>query len=246
MSDVSAGDGGTGDPDGVADDGMVFTDGRGANFVPPFLGAVSRFAVVAGGSVTNTGVTTITGDLGVYPSPTPIGLTPPIVIGSTFLGTPEALAGENAMTTAYNQLAAEPCKTNLTGLELGGMTLPPGVYCFDSSAGLTGTLTLEDKADAVNHVWVFQVGTALTTATSSVVRATNGGSLCNVYWKIGSSATLGTGTTFGGSIIAMASITLNTNSTVVGRVLGRSGSVTMDTNTVSIASCPVAALDGGD
>jgi hypothetical protein len=246
MSDVSAGDGGTGDPDAVADDGMVFTDGRGANFVPPFLGAVSRFAVVAGGSVTNTGVTTITGDLGVYPSPTPIGLTPPIVIGSTFLGTPEALAGENAMTTAYNQLAAEPCKTNLTGLELGGMTLPPGVYCFDSSAGLTGTLTLEDKADAVNHVWVFQVGTALTTATSSVVRATNGGSLCNVYWKIGSSATLGTGTTFGGSIIAMASITLNTNSTVVGRVLGRSGSVTMDTNTVSIASCPVAALDGGD
>lgn len=243
--DTSA-DGSGGDLDGAPDDGAPFTDGRNAVFVDPVLGAVSHFAVVAGGTVTNVHLTTITGDLGVYPDPTPIGTTPPIVIGTSYLGTPEAAAGEAAMTKAYNQLANEPCEVNLTGLELGGMTLRPGVYCFDSSAQLTGTLTLDGTPKGDHHVWVFQVGSALTTATSAVVKVINGGNLCDAYWKIGSSATLGTGTTFGGSIIAMASITLNTGSSVVGRVLGRTGSVTLDTNTVSIATCPGEQLDGGD
>jgi type VI secretion system secreted protein VgrG len=217
-----------------------------AAFVSPLLGAASPFAVVAGGTVTNTNVTTITGDLGVYPSSTPIGTTPPVVIGTSYLGTPEALAAENAMTTTYNQLAAEPCDTNLTGQDLGGKTLRPGVYCFDSSVELTGTLTLDGTPSGDKHGWVFQIGSTLTTASSAVVQVINGGNLCDAYWQVGSSAKLGTGTTFGGSIVAMASITLNTGSTVVGRVLGRTGSVTLDTNTVSVASCPVEHLDGGD
>lgn len=233
------------DLDGAPHDADV-TDARDAAFVSPLLGAASPFAVVAGGTVTNANVTTITGDLGVYPSSTPIGTTPPVVIGTSFLGTPEALAAQNAMTDSYNELAAEPCGTNLTGQDLGGMTLSPGVYCFDSSAQLTGTLTLNGATSGSKHGWVFQIGTTLTTASTSTVAVINGGNLCDVYWKVGSSATLGTGTTFGGSIVAMASITLNTGSSVVGRVLGRSGSVTLDTNTVSVASCPVEHLDGGD
>ena len=244
LDDGALGDGGLGD--GAPNDAEVFTDGRNAFFVTPFLGAAARFAVVAGGTVTNANVTTITGDLGVYPDSTPIGTTPPIVIGTSFLGTPEALAGENAMTTSYNQLMAEPCGTNLTGQDLGGMTLKPGVYCFDSSAELTGTLTLDGTFTGNEHGWVFQIGSTLTTASAAVVKVINGGNLCDAYWKIGSSATLGTGTTFGGSIVAMASITLNTGTSVVGRVLGRTGSVTLDTNTVSVASCPIEHLDGGD
>ncbi len=242
----SSADGSMGGLDGALNDGAPFTDGRDAVFVDPVLGAVSHFAVVAGGTVTNANVTTITGDLGVYPDPTPIGTTPPIVIGTSYLGTPEAAAGQAAMTKAYNMLANEPCETNLTGLELGGMTLRPGVYCFDSSAQITGTLTLDGTPKGDHHVWVFQVGSALTTAKSAVVKVINGGNLCDAYWKIGSSATLGTGTTFGGSIVAMASITLNTGTSVAGRVLGRTGSVTLDTNTVSIAGCPGDPGDAGD
>jgi len=245
--DGAVGDGAFGDGHGDGPtDAEAYTDGRGATFVEPFLGAASRFAVVAGGSVTNANITTITGDLGVYPSTTPIGPSPPTVNGTSFLGTPEALAAQNAMTASYNQLMGEPCETNLSGKDLGGMTLTPGVYCFDSSAQLTGTLTLDGSNGTNHHGWVFQVGSALTTATIAVVKAVNGANVCDAYWKIGSSATLGTGTKFGGSIVAMASITLNTGSSVVGRVLGRSGSVTLDTNTVSVASCPVEHIDGGD
>jgi hypothetical protein len=230
--------------DGAPSDGP----GRDGDAAPSnrLLGAASRFAVLAGGTVTNANVTTITGDLGVYPSSTPIGTIPPVVIGSSFLGTPEALAGENAVTTAYNVLAAKPCGTVLTGLDLGGKTLAPGTYCFSTSAQLTGTLTLDAQLDP-NAVWVFQIGSTLTTATAAIVRVINGGNLCNAFWQIGSSATLGTGTVFGGSVLAMASITLNTGTSVTGRVLGRAGSVTLDSNVVSIATCPPGPqLDGGD
>ena len=126
-----------------------------------------------------------------------------------------------------------------TGVDLGGKTLAPGVYCFpNTSAGITGNLVLDAQLNP-NAVWVIQVGSTLTTATGATVSVINGGSACNVYWQIGSSATLGTGTKFVGNIVALTSITLVTGSSVlVGRTLARNGAVTLDGNAISAAACP--------
>jgi type VI secretion system secreted protein VgrG len=118
------------------------------------------------------------------------------------------------------------------------MTLTPGVYCFSSSAQLTGTLTLNALGDP-NAVFVFQIGSTLTTASGSSVVVINGGSKCNVFWQVGSSATLGTSTKLAGSILALTSITLNTSASVSGQTLARNGAVTLDTNIVTL--CNLAA-----
>ena len=127
----------------------------------------------------------------------------------------------------------------MTGQDLGGLTLTPGVYCFSSSAQLTGTLTLDAQGNP-NAVFIFKIGSTLTTASnSSVVVINTGGNssiACNVFWQVGSSATLGTGTSFAGNILALTSITLNTGANVSGRVLARNGAVTLDTNNVTV--CP--------
>jgi len=135
----------------------------------------------------------------------------------------------------------------LTGQDLGGLTLTPGVYCFTSSAQLTGTLTLNAQGNA-NAVFIFKMGSTLTTASNSSVVMINGGSPCNVFWQVGSSATLGTTTSFIGNILALTSITLTTNATVNGRALARNGAVTLDSNTVTAAcatppACPVITLN---
>ena len=108
--------------------------------------------------------------------------------------------------TAYNDLAGQACDTNLTGQDLGGKTLTPGVYCFNTSAQLTGDLVLDAQGNPA-AVWIFQMGSTLTTASNASVVVINGGSSCNVFWQVGSSATLGTGTAFKGNILALASIT---------------------------------------
>ena len=125
-------------------------------------------------------------------------------------------------TTAYNDLEGQTCDVNLTGQDLGGMTLTPGVYCFDTSAQLTGDLVL-DALGNPNAVWVFQTGSTLTTASGSSVTVINGGNALNVFWQVGSSATLGTGTRFNGNILAYASITLNTGASLIGRALALNG-----------------------
>ena len=146
---------------------------------------------------------------------------------------------QSAVTTAYNDLlaTAQACNTNLTGQDLGGQTLTPGVYCFDSSAQLTGPnlLTLNFQGDA-DAVFIFQIGSTLTTASNSAVVFLNGGSSCNVFWQVGSSATLGTGTAFKGNILALTSITVNTGATMSGSALARNGAVTMISNTISTCS----------
>lgn len=131
-----------------------------------------------------------------------------------------------------------PCGTNLTGQDLGGQTLAPGVYCFSSSAQLTGTLTLDGQGNA-NAVFVFQIGSTLTTATSAALVLIGGALPGNVYWQVGSSATLGTFTALGGNIVALASITLTTGVNLAGRALARTEAVTMDTNTVGGTAVPV-------
>jgi type VI secretion system secreted protein VgrG len=209
----------------------------------PRLGSASRFAVFAGSTVTNTFLTTITGDLGTYPSTTAIGTTPPVIVGAFQLGNLVAQAAAADIVTAYNGLtpASMPGGTVLTGQDLGGKTLPPGIYQFSTSAQLTGALVL-DAGNNPNAEWFFQIGSTLTTgplgAAPASVTVINGGNRCNVFWQVGSAATLGTGTIFSGNILALSSITLVTGTTLAGRALAENGAVTMDTNTVSIATCP--------
>jgi len=201
------------------------------------LGTAQSFAVLGSSTVTNTGMTTVTGDLGVSPGTAITGFPPGVVIGGTIHANDVvAMQAQNDVTTAYNALAGQACNTVLTGTDLGGLTLKPGVYCFTSSAQLTGTLTLDAQGNP-NAVFVFQIASTLTTASNSSVLTINGSQNCNVFWQVGSSATLGTGTVFVGNILALASITLNTGATLSGRALARTGAVTLDTNAVSASNC---------
>jgi type VI secretion system secreted protein VgrG len=206
----------------------------------PSLGTAQSFAVLAGSTVTNTGASVITGDLGVSPGSAVTGFPPGVVIGGTIHAADAlALSAQNSNTTAYNILAGQPCTADLTGQDLGGLTLTPGVYCFSSSAQLTGTLVLNAQGNAA-AVFIFKIGSTLTTASNSLVQVINGGSNCNVFWQVGSSATLGTGTTFSGNILALTSITLTTGARVSGRALAQNGAVTLDTNTIDSTACGAA------
>jgi type VI secretion system secreted protein VgrG len=202
----------------------------------PALGQAGTFAVLGASTVTNTGPTVVTGDLGVSPGSSVTGFPPGVVLGGS-IHAADALAAQaqTDLTTAYNAVAATPCTSDLTGQDLGGMILTPGVYCFTSSAQLTGTLTLNAGGN-LNAVFLFKIGSTLTTASASQAIVINGGSSCNVFWQVGSSATLGTGTALAGNILALTSITLTTGSGVSGRALARNGAVTMDTNAVAVCA----------
>jgi uncharacterized repeat protein (TIGR01451 family) len=197
------------------------------------------FAVLGGSTVTNTGPSLVTGDLGVWPGTSITGILPEMVIGTIHTTDAVAQGAQNDVTTAYNDLAGQACNFNLTDQDLGGRTLIPGVYCFDTSAQLTGTLTLNAQGDP-NAVWVFQMGSTLTTASASSVTFINGGAGdpgCNVFWQVGSSATLGTTTDFVGNILALESITMNTGANLYGSTLARNAAVTLDSNTITKSSC---------
>src|ERR1700682_4172842 len=214
-----------------------------AQSAPP-LGSAQSFAVLGASTVTNTGPTVITGDLGVSPGTAVTGFPPGKVTGGTLhAGDATATAAQAAAHTAYANLVAQPCGTNLTGKILGttpgAVTLSPGVYCFNSTAQLTGTLTLSS-----NGVYVFQMRSTLTTASNSSVVLTNGATAANVFWQIGSSATLGTNTVFVGSILALISDTVTTGASVNGRVFALTGAVTMDSNAVTNAA-PCSGGGGG-
>ncbi|HEY8745779.1 MAG TPA: ice-binding family protein [Chloroflexota bacterium] len=206
----------------------------------PTLGTAASFAVLGGSTVTNTGATIVSGNLGVSPGSAVTGFPPGSVVNGT-IHRADAVASQaqTATTTAYNSLAGQACNTTLTGQDLGGKTLTSGVYCFASSAQLTGTLTLNAQGNA-NAVFIFQIGSTLTTASNSSVILINGGSPCNVFWQVGSSAIVGTTTTFLGNILALTSITLKTSANVTGgRALARNGAVTLDTNNVDALGCAV-------
>lgn len=218
----------------------------GLGAVAPSLGSARAFAVLGGSTVTNTGATTIGGDLGVSPGLAIIGFPPGLVSGGTIhAGDAIALQAQTDVGTAFDALAAQACSADLSGQDLGGLTLTPGVYCFTSSAQLTGALVL-DAAGRSDAVFVFKVVSTLTTASNASVRVINGGNDCGVFWQVGSSATLGTGTAFAGSVVALASITLTTGAKVSGRTLARTGAVTMDTSAVALPLCATTpASDGG-
>jgi hypothetical protein len=195
----------------------------------PGLGAAASFAVLAGSTVTNTGPSHITGDLGVSPGSAVTGFPPGTVTGGAIHAADAVAANaQTALTAAYLNAAGQDCDHDLSGQDLGGKTLGPGTYCFTSSAGLTGTLTLSG-----NGVYIFKIVSTLITATGASVHLINGASACSVFWQVGSSATLNTTTTFAGTIMALTSISLKTGATIAGRALARNGAVTLDTNAVT-------------
>jgi hypothetical protein len=195
--------------------------------------------VLAGSTVTNTGPSVLNGDLGLSPGSAVTGFPPGIVNGNTHVADTAANDAKNDLVIAYNALSPPACNQTFgVPTDLGGMTLTPGVYCFLSSAAITGTLTLNFQGNP-DAVFIFKVASTLTTATSSSVSMINtgGGQGCNVYWQVGSSATIGTTTSFVGSILALTSITVNTGATIQGRALARNGAVTLDTNTLIRPTC---------
>ena len=205
------------------------------------LGSAETFAVLgATPNVTNTGPTIITGDVGVSPAAALTGFPPGIVIGSVHLGDAVAAQAQADLTTAYNDAATRPClvPNNLTGQVLGSggtvLTLPPGVYCFNTTAQLTGNLILSGAG-----VYIFQIGTSLTTAANAAVTLTNGALACDVFWQVGSSATIGAASLLAGSFLAFTSITVGAGVNVNGRLLARNATVTLHTDMISVCAAPI-------
>ncbi|AWB88321.1 ice-binding family protein [Homoserinimonas hongtaonis] len=205
---------------------------------PVGLGTATDFAVVAGSAITNTGTSVIEGNVGIFPGTAITGLLPADVQGTVHTTDAVALQAQADVTTAYNDAAGRtPTESGVT--ELGGRTLTSGVYS-GGTLGLTGTVTLNGDA---NSVFIFQTASTLITASASRVVLTGGATSCNVYWQVGSSATLGTGSTLVGSVLALTSITANTATTVEGRLLARNDAVTLDSTTIAVdATCTAGVV----
>ena len=199
------------------------------------LGTAGGFGVLAGTTVTNTGDSVISGDLGVSPGTAVTGFPPGTVLGANHAADAVAGQAQSDLTTAYNVVAGQPPNEQISA-DLAGRTLTTGVYNATSSMGLTGELTLDAQGDP-SAVFVFQAGSTLTTSSGSHVTLTNGAQSCNVFWQVGSSATLGTGSSFRGTVLALTSISAGTGATIVGRLLARNGAVTLDDNTITQPTC---------
>jgi len=195
----------------------------------PVLGSAATYGILAGSTVTCVTGGTINADVGVSPGSTTTGFPPCVITGTRNLANAAAAQAQLDLTTAYDYLAGRPCGTVVTPADLGGRTLPPGIYCTASSMAVTGTVTLDGGGNA-NAVWVFQMGSTLTTGTTANIALIGGAQAKNVWWQVGSSATLGTGTTFRGNILALTTITLVDNATMLGRALARNGAVSLGTN----------------
>ena len=205
------------------------------------LGSAENYAVLSYAGITNTGSTTINGNIGSTPTQTITGWND-IIFNVGVIDQANALQAQNDATSAYNTLKAMH-GIDESGKNLGGMTLNPGTYYFSSSAQLTGNLTLDAHGDP-NALFIFEIGSTLITETNSKVNLINGGNASNeIYWQVGSSATLGTSTTFAGNILANSSITLDTSAEILGgRAIALGGAVTMDTNTINYISSPTSSV----
>jgi hypothetical protein len=199
---------------------------------PVSLGTAASYAVLAAATVTNTGPTKITGSLGLSPGTSVTGFPPGVVVGTIDAADAAAALAQSDLTAAYDAAAASPTTATIP-VELGGTTLTPGVYASPAGTfGITGTLTL-DAEDDPNAVFIFKAASTLITASASNVDLVNGAQASNVFWVVGSSATLGTFSIIQGNILAMASITVTTGVTLDGRALARTAAVTLDSATIT-------------
>jgi hypothetical protein len=192
---------------------------------------VDTFGVLAGSTVTNSGPTVVLGNVGVSPGASITGFLPGAATGTIHLADAFAATAQTQLTTAYNSAAGLATTATVAG-DLGGLTLTPGVYTSTSSLGITGTVTLNAGGNP-NAQFIFQIASALTTAVGSNVSLINGAQASNVFWQVGSSATVGTGASFSGNILAFSSISLGTGAVLNGRALARNGAVTLLSNAVN-------------
>ena len=220
---------------------LIFASGAlGATTVG--LGKAASFSVLGGSTITNTGATTMFGDLGLAPGSSVTGA--PVVLGSEHVDDAVATEAKSALTTAATT-AANEASSGSAGEELAGQAFLPGVYTASSSLLLSsGSVTLNAQGDP-NAVFIFQIGTTLTTGSNTSVSLINGAQACNVFWVVGSSATLGSGTHFVGTIMAADSITANTGATIHGRLLARTAAVTLENNTITTSNCASSASGSG-
>lgn len=220
---------------------LAFSSTLALGATQPTMGTAANYAVMAATTITNTGATVVNGNMAINPSglSSVTGFPPGIVTGAIDAANADAVLAHTDLVGAYDDAAAEITTVNYSGTDLGGLTLTPGTYTFDDSAQLTGTLTLDGGGDT-NAVFIFQIGSTLTTASNSTVALINGAGACAVYWQVGTSATLGTTTSFQGTIMATTSITMNTGATIGvggtgygGRALAMNGAVTLDANIIT-------------
>lgn len=204
------------------------------------LGTASNFGVLGGTAVTNTGPSMINGHLGVSPGTAVTGFPPGQVNGETHAADAVAGTAQDDLTIAYLDAAGRATDVTVTA-DLAGQSLVPGVYTGDTLA-LNGQLTL-DGANETDPVFIFQSASTLITGSSSSIVFINGATACDVYWQVGSSATIGTTTSFAGTVMALTSITANTGATVQGRLLARNGAVTLDNNMINVPSCEPSEPD---
>lgn len=209
---------------------------------PVNLRTADAFAILAGSAITNTGPSTINGDMGLAPGTSVTGFPPATLNGTAHITDAVASIAHNDLTTAYNDTAGRGPVTAIPA-DIGGLTLTEGVYGQASALGLTGAVRLDAQGDP-NAVFIFQAGTSLTTASASTVQMINGAQACNVFWKVGSSATLGTTSTMVGNVMALSSITLNNAVTVQGRILARNGAVTLINDTITRVPCAAETVGG--
>ncbi|MDP9468126.1 MAG: ice-binding family protein [Chloroflexota bacterium] len=216
---------------------------------PVGLGTAGSFAILAGTGITNTGATTIVGDVGSHPTTSMTGFGTVVLTGTNHAGDAVTQGAKADLVTAYNTAFGATPVTVVAGGTLGGQTLVGGVYNAGGvTLGLTGTLILDGENDP-DSVWVFQATSDLITASSSTVSFINGGQPCNVFWQVTSSATLGSGSTFAGTIMALTSITMESGVTLNGRALARNGTVTLINDTINRPTCsipPDAAFSRAD
>jgi subtilisin family serine protease len=214
---------------------------------PVHLGTTADYAVLAGSTITSTGPTTVSGNLGLSPGTSVTGFGPGLMrSGVQNIANPAAVQAKADLVAAYDDSAGQTPATPVAASTLGGLTLNAGVYS-GGALDLTGTLTLDAQGDP-GAVFIFQAASTLITASASQVKLINGASPCNVFWKVGSSATLGTTTNFKGTLLALTSITLTTGATVDGRMFARNGAVTLDSNTITAPDCaspPITSLAAG-
>ncbi len=204
------------------------------------LGTAASFSVLGGSTVTNTGPTTMFGDLGLAPGSSVTGA--PHVLGATHVDDAVAIQAKTELTTAYNDAAGRPTEGS-AGTDLAGQTFTAGVRTASSALLLSSGSVILDAQGDPNAVFIFQVGSTLITGSNTTVQLINGAQACNVFWQVGSSATLGTGTKFVGTVMAAETITANTAATIHGRLLAQTAAVNLDTNTITQSNCAIEGTE---